>query len=113
MSKYNSPKNIHTLKQNINTKFKKILEKELSNPMVKATHSWSVASEMIEAMVGKEIFKQWFKEVKPLVFKNNILILQTQNKFAASWINTHYQDLVENILKVQNQKYSCFFIAPK
>lgn len=106
-------KYFQTLQKSIAQRLKEVLDEPFDNPVVKARNCWSTTSEMLLAMLGKEIHNQWFKNINPLVLKNNILILQTDSNFAAQWINTHYQELVESLLKVQDQNLSCFFIAPR
>lgn len=106
-------KYLHTLQKNISSKLKEVLQDSFDNPVVKARNCWSITSEMLLAILGPQIHEQWFKQVSPLVLKNNILILQTHSNFAAQWINTHYQELVESLLKAQDPNLSCFFIAPR
>ena len=106
-------KYLDTLQKNISTKLKEVFQVSYDNPVVKARNSWNLTSEMLLAILGPEIHEQWFKRVHPLVLKNNILILQTESNFAAQWINTQYQELVESLLKVQDPNLSCFFIAPR
>lgn len=106
-------KYLQSLQKNIAAKLKEVLQDSYDNPVVKARNSWNVASEMLYVILGEEIHEQWFKQVNPLVLKNNILILQTHSIFAAQWINTHYQELVESLLKTQDPNLSCFFIAPR
>ncbi|MBG59352.1 MAG: hypothetical protein CMJ16_02735 [Peredibacter sp.] len=101
------------LKRSINHRLKEILNTERDNPVLKAQHSWSIVSEQLRFILGEEVHRQWFQKTKPLVLNNKILILQTHSTFAAQWINTHYQELVENLLKSQDRNLSCFFIAPK
>lgn len=106
-------KYLNTLKRNIATKLKEIRNDSFDNPVVKARNTWQVASEMLVIMLGDEVHTQWFKNISPLFLKNKILVLQTENTFAAQWINTHYQELVESVLKIQDPALSCFFIAPR
>jgi hypothetical protein len=106
-------KYLQALQKNIADKLKEVLNESFDNPVVKARNTWSITSEMLLTILGKEIHAQWFRNVNPLVLKNNILILQTDSNFAAQWINTQYQELVEGLLKTQDPNLSCFFIAPK
>ena len=101
------------LKINIHRKLKSTFSKTIDNPVVKAFDTWEIISEQLSFVLGPEVHNQWFKDVKPLLLKNNILLLQTETQFAAQWINTHYQQLVEVLLAAQDKKLSCFFIAPK
>ena len=102
-----------SLKQKINSSFQEVLDRELSNPVLKATQVWRFVDDFLKIVLDKEVHTQWFHKMKPLVFKNDILIIQTKDKFSASWINTHYFDLVDELIKLKSTKYSCYFIAPK
>ena len=101
------------LKVNIQNKLKNTFEKTIDNPVVKAQITWNLLSDQLQAILGSEIHKQWFKKIRPIVLKNNILLLQTDTAFASQWINTHYQQLVNALIIIQDKKYTCFFIAPK
>ncbi len=102
-----------SLKLNLQTKLRTTFEKTIDNPVLKAHLAWGILSDQLEAILGTEVHQQWFKSVHPLVLKNNILLLQTKNQFASHWINTHYQQLVDALVMVQDRRYSCFFISPK
>ncbi len=110
---YNTKQAESRLKRSINHRLKEILNTEKDNPVLKARQSWGIVSEQLRFILGEEVHRQWFQKTKPLVLNNKILILQTDSTFAAQWINTHYQELVENLLKSQDRNLSCFFIAPK
>lgn len=101
------------LRRSIHHRLKEILNTEKDNPVLKARQAWGIVSEQIHFILGDEVHKQWFAGSKPLVLKNKILIIQTESTFAAQWITTHYQELVETLLKAQDRNLSCFFIAPK
>lgn len=101
------------LKRNIHHRLKEILNAEKDNPVLKARQTWGIVSEQLRFVLGEEVHKQWFRKSSPLVLKNKILIMQTESVFAAQWITTHYQDLVETLLKAQDPGLSCFFISPK
>jgi chromosomal replication initiation ATPase DnaA len=101
------------LKANIQSKLKNTFEKTIDNPVVKAQITWDLLSDQLQAILGNEIHQQWFKKIRPIVLKNNILLLQTDTAFASQWINTHYQQLVDALITIQDRKYTCFFIAPK
>lgn len=101
------------LKFNIQNKLKNTFERTIDNPVLKAQLTWDILSDQLSAILGNEIHNQWFKNIKPLVLKNNILLLQTETQFASQWINTHYQQLVDALIMIQDKKYTCFFISPK
>ena len=100
------------LKFNLQKKLKRTFNRVIENPVIKAQPSWSIISEQLSDVLGPAVHTQWFKNVKPLVLKNNILLLQTESSFASQWITTHYQELVEVLLMAQNKNLSVFFIGP-
>jgi hypothetical protein len=100
------------LKKNLHSKLQDLLKDSYDNPVIKARNTWSVTSEMVLAMLGTEVHTQWFANIKPIVLKNKNLIVQTESQFAAQWINTHYQELVNSIITAQDAKLTCFFIGP-
>lgn len=101
------------LRELLQNKLKKTFKQSIDNPVLKAQITWEILSEQLQAVLGDEIHTQWFKNIRPIVLKDNILILQTQTHFAAQWISTHYHQLADTLLLTQDKNYSCFFIAPK
>lgn len=102
-----------SLQKSINSKLKEILKDSYDNPVIKARNTWQVTSEMIHIILGEEIHGQWFKKIKPIVMKDKNLIVQTESLFAAQWINTHYRELIDGLMKAQDKNLTCFFIGPK
>jgi len=102
-----------SLQKSINSKLKEILKESYDNPVIKARNTWQITTEMIHIILGEEIHNQWFKNIKPIVMKDRNLIVQTETLFAAQWINTHYQELIDGIMQAQDKNLSCFFIGPK
>lgn len=100
------------LKRNIHSKLQELLSYSAENPVIKAKNSWLILSEQLHSILGEEVHRQWFRDVQPMLLKDNVLILRSGTNFSASWINTHYQELSDNLLKAQDKKYSCFYIAP-
>jgi chromosomal replication initiation ATPase DnaA len=83
----------------------------LANPMVKASYVWSILSDQLEDILGPQIHFQWFRQVKPLVISDNVLILEVSNHFTTQWIHTHHMELIEILLSVIDKRMSCFFIS--
>ena len=110
----NNPKAYtRTVKKNLHSKLQDLLKESFDNPVIQARNTWSVTNEMIEVILGPEVHTKWFKAIKPIVLKNKNLIVQTESQFAAQWINTHYQELVNSLIKAQDPGLTCFFIGPK
>ncbi len=84
---------------------------ETSNPVVRASHSWRIISEQLRDLLGREIHRQWFKNVTPVLISEHILILSTPSKQACHWINNHYQDLVDLLISFQDKKLTTFFVS--
>lgn len=112
MNKTPNTKTERQLRRSLNQKLKEILNNSKDNPLLKAKTSWAILSEQLNFILGDDVHRQWFQEIQPIVLKDNTLILQTQTQFAAQWINTHYQELVETLIHAQDQNLSCFFIGP-
>ena len=108
-----NPKYYRNLEKNLHNKLQELLKDSYDNPVVQAKNTWSVTSEMILVILGPEVHKKWFSNMKPLVLKNKNLIIQTESQFAAGWVSTHYQELIDSLIKTQDSKLSCFFIGPK
>jgi chromosomal replication initiation ATPase DnaA len=101
------------LKLNIQNKLKSTFSKTIDNPVVKAHQSWAILCDQLQSILGPAVHHQWFKNVQPLVLKNNILLVQAETTFASQWINTHYQELVDSLLLIQDKNLTCFFISPR
>lgn len=84
---------------------------ETSNPVVRASHSWRIISEQLKDLLGREIHRQWFRNVTPVLISEHILILSTPSKQACHWINNHYQDLVDLLISFQDKKLTTFFVS--
>lgn len=83
----------------------------LAHPVVKASYVWSIVSDQLNDILGSHVHHQWFKNVRPLVISDQVLILEVPNHFSAQWIHTHYHELVDILLSAQNKKLSSFFIS--
>ncbi|MBU6376706.1 MAG: hypothetical protein KGQ59_11960 [Bdellovibrionales bacterium] len=83
----------------------------LAHPVVKASYLWSILSEQLSDVLGPEIHHQWFKDVRPVVISDNVLLLEVPNHFAAQWIHSHYHELADVLLSVMDKKLSTFFIS--
>ncbi len=103
----------HTLADTIALKIKRILQSENVSPMVKASCSWTICSDQLRDILGKEVYNQWFKNVKPIVVSDNVLLLETQSTMATRWISTHYHELVDVLLSLQDKNLTSFFIDPR
>lgn len=83
----------------------------LAHPVVKASYIWSILDEQLYDILGASVHHQWFKQVKPTVISNNVLLLEVPNHFTAQWIHTHYHELIDVLLSVVDKKLSSFFIS--
>ncbi len=83
----------------------------LAHPVVKASYTWSIISDQLQDMLGPEIHHQWFKQAKPVVISDNVLILEVTNHFFAQWIHTHYHELIDLLIKVIDKNLSSFFVS--
>ena len=103
----------NTLKSRWTDKQGHLKEKSLNlaHPVVKASYIWSILSDQLCDILGPEVHHQWFKQAKPLVISDSVLILEVPNHFSAQWIHTHYHELVDVLLSVMDKKLSSFFIS--
>lgn len=101
------------LKTNWNQNRTRLKEKNLNlaHPVVKASYIWTIVSEQLCDVLGPEIHHQWFKQAKPLVISDNVLILEVPNHFSAQWIHSYYHELVDVLLSVLDANLSSFFIS--
>lgn len=81
--------------------------------MVRASHCWAVAQEQLQTLLDGAIYKQWFVNTCATVIINDVLIVTTKDNFASQWLNTHYIQLVDALIQLQDSKLSCFFVAKK
>lgn len=77
--------------------------------MVKAAYIWSIVSDQLCDVLGEEIHRQWFKNAKPLVIADQMLLIELPNHFAAQWVHAHYQELVDVLIGVLDKNLSSFF----
>lgn len=84
-----------------------------TNPVLRASNTWTIISDQLETILGPSVYQQWFKTIRPVVISNNILILSTKRPQAAAWLNCNYRELVETLAKVQDKKLCCFFVSHK
>lgn len=103
--------------KNLKTRWaqKKVKHKEknlnLAHPVVKASYIWTIISDQLLDVLGSTIHHQWFKETKPLVISDNVLILEVPNHFCAQWIHTHYHELVDALLSAMDKRLSSYFVS--
>jgi chromosomal replication initiation ATPase DnaA len=83
----------------------------LAHPVVRASYIWSIVSEQLGDILGPQVHHQWFRNVRPTVISNNVLILEVSNHFQAQWIHTHYHELTDVLLSVLDKKLSSFFVS--
>ena len=105
---------INRLETRIHGRTQKLFSKVMKsdNPVVRASNIWDTIKDQLKIILGDTVYKQWFAETRALVIADNVLILKTQNDFAAKWLTTYYQALIETLLSVHDKNLSCFFIGP-
>jgi chromosomal replication initiation ATPase DnaA len=82
-----------------------------AHPVVKASYLWSILSDQLFDALGSQVHHQFFKDVRPMVILNNVLILEVPNHFSAQWIHSHYHELVDVLLSVMDKKLSSYFVS--
>ncbi len=110
---FKNPKpNLKQTLQRISGKFENYKKITTTNPVLKASNCWKIVSTQLEDILGREIHRQWFSNIRPLVVSDKLLILQTPSRAATLWINKNYQNLVDLLLSFQDKELSSFFICP-
>ena len=90
--------------------FSELLEKKETNPLAQASCIWSIVSDQLEILLGQEVFDQWFKPITPLVISDDTIFLKTKNEFSSYWIELHYKNLVDTLLKCQEENIFASFL---
>lgn len=101
------------LAKTINSTFKHSINAKVANPMVKASHCWTIIQEQLQALLDGAIYKQWFANTCATVIINDVLIVSTKDHFSSQWVNTHYIELIDTLVQLQDSNLSCFFISKK
>lgn len=82
-----------------------------ASPLVRASHIWKIVSDQLECLLGSTIHTQWFMPIIPSVIGDHVLILRTPNETSTRWINAHYRDLIENLVKLHDSRLTVFFMS--
>lgn len=96
--------------KNLKKSFSELLEKKETSPLAQASCIWSIVSDQLEILLGQEVFDQWFKPITPLVVSDNTIFLKTKNEFSSYWIELHYKNLVDTLLKCQEEDIFASFL---
>ena len=70
------------LRHLLHKKLENTFLRTIDNPVIKAQESWDLLNDQLLDILGPEVHTQWFRDITPLVLKNNILIVQTKTEFA-------------------------------
>ena len=60
---------------------------------------WNKLKKEIKETTNERMFGTWIEPVKPIALNRNILVLELPNQFFYEWIETHYKNQFEKILK--------------
>ena len=60
---------------------------------------WNKLKKEIKETTNERMFNTWIEPVKPIALNRNILVLELPNQFFYEWIETHYKNQFEKILK--------------
>lgn len=82
-----------------------------NHPVLHASCAWRIVSDQLKDLLGREVHRQWFKNISPVVVSQEVIILSTPNRQSCLWITTHYQELVDLLLTFQDKNLSSFFVS--
>ena len=60
---------------------------------------WNKLKKEIKETTNERMFNTWIEPVKPIALNRNSLVLELPNQFFYEWIETHYKNQFEKILK--------------
>lgn len=80
------------------------------SPLVRASCAWRIVSEQLQDLLGKEIHRQWFQRLRPVVIAGSVLVIQAPDKMTCHWVSRHYQGLIDLLLSAQDQFLCCIFV---
>ena len=60
---------------------------------------WKKLKKEIKETTNERMFGTWIEPVKPIALNRNILVLELPNQFFYEWIETHYKNQFEKIIK--------------
>ena len=60
---------------------------------------WDKSLSIIEEKVGSNIFELWFRPIKPLQIKEQLVTLEVPNRFFKEWIEDYYPILVNEVIE--------------
>ena len=60
---------------------------------------WGNCLSLIKTRIGIQSFTTWFKPIKPIEYKEKTLTLEVPNKFFYEWIEEHYINLLDEVIK--------------
>ena len=60
---------------------------------------WNKLKKEIKETTNERMFNTWIEPVKPIALNRNSLVLELPNQFFYEWIETHYKNQFEKIIK--------------
>ena len=60
---------------------------------------WNKLKKEIKEITNERMFSTWIEPVKPIALNRNNLILELPNQFFYEWIEIHYKNKFEKIIK--------------
>ncbi len=66
--------------------------------------AWEKALDIISLEISRPGFETWIKTLKPLGVEGEKFILQTPNRFSKEWLQEHYVELIEEVLRKTSQR---------
>jgi chromosomal replication initiator protein len=83
---------------------------------IKTTHDniWIKVKESLELELPPHAYSTWFEPISPIALNDTELVLEVPNQFFFEWIESHYHDTIESVVKekFQNNYSVKYTIAP-
>jgi chromosomal replication initiator protein len=72
-------------------------------------NTWEEIAQALSKRLPKQSFENWFKSTKLSDETEQEIQVAVPNKFFKDWIETHYSDVIDDVLKTLNLKKGLFF----
>ena len=75
-----------------------------SNPKLQEWFQKEILN-VISEEINIQSFNSWFEPLTPIEIKNQVLYLHAPKEFFVSWLEEHYRQVIDDVLKKADKKY--------
>ncbi|HRR33602.1 MAG TPA: chromosomal replication initiator protein DnaA [Kiritimatiellia bacterium] len=72
-----------------------------------APELWTKACEHLKNVLNGDVYSRWIESIKPADIQDNRFILHVDNEFCQTWLENHYQQIIEDALHVIGVPQDC------